>query len=216
MLSKLKIIAYSDPHLRSSVDTFTFQINPATYKLGLPVNIRQDQGIDTAKAQTRFSTRASRTLDLEFYLDATGVIPGVTNLNHTLNSFKAVAYDYNGDIHQPNYLKIAWGTLIFKCLLKSLNIEYVLFSPRGTPLRAKLNAQFLEHISSDVTAREEHKNSADLTHQRTIRAGDTLPSLCHQIYGRSDYYVQVARANGLTTLTGLPDGLLIKFPPVEQ
>ena len=53
-----------------------------------------------------------------------------------VESFQKVT-GYNGDIHRPNYLKVAWGRIqIKRCVLKSASIVYKLFKPSGVPLRA--------------------------------------------------------------------------------
>ena len=39
--------------------------------------------------------------------------------------------------------------------------------------------------------------SPDLTHVRMVKAGDTLPGFCEQIYGDPRLYLKVAAANGL-------------------
>ena len=49
----------------------------------------------------------------------------------------------------------------------------------------------------------------------TVQAGDTLPLLCHRIYGSSLFYRQVAAVNGLTDLRALAVGSRLLFPPLR-
>ena len=216
MLAKLKILAYKDEHLRSKIGEYEVQINPEKYSQAFGVTFSQDKGIDTASVLPKFKTQTPQQIQLDFYLDSTGVVPGVTSIPDNLKKFKETAYDFNGQIHSPNYLKLLWGDLVFKCLLDSMDVDYTLFSPSGTPLRAKIAANFRQHQSPDELERRSAKKSADLTHRRTVVAGDTLPLMCHHIYGDSTFYMQVAGFNGMTDFRDLAEGTTLQFPPVED
>ena len=103
---------------------------------------------------------------------------------------------YNGNIHRPNYLKVVWGTLqVKRCVLKSASIAYKLFKSDGVPLRAIITATFTDSSDDQTRVALAQDESADLTHVRLIKAGDTLPALCYQIYGDPLRYLQVAEAN---------------------
>jgi nucleoid-associated protein YgaU len=58
--------------------------------------------------------------------------------------------------------------------------------------------------------------SPDLTHVRLIKDGDTLPALCHAIYGDPLRYLQVASVNGLDDFRRLEAGTRLVFPPLER
>jgi nucleoid-associated protein YgaU len=58
--------------------------------------------------------------------------------------------------------------------------------------------------------------SPDLTHVRRVKAGDTLPGLCDQIYGDPRLYLKVAAANGLDDFRRLVPGTKVFFPPLEK
>jgi len=133
-----------------------------------------------------------------------------------IEHFLVVTGKNNGDIHRPHYLKISWGSLISKCVLKSADISYNLFRPDGKPLRAKVTATFAENIDDTLRVAEEGNNSPDLTHVRTVHQGDTLPLMTYRIYGDSKYYLAVAKANNITNFRELEVGRAIYFPPLNQ
>ena len=203
MLTKLKIQAYSDKELRSKVADYSLQINPETYGQTHAAVFARAVGNDTGGTILKFSTQAPEELKLDFVLDGTGVVPRV----------KSVAYDYQGSIHSPNYLRILWGGLAFDCMLSSLSIAYELFDPSGKPLRCRVSASFRQHQTPEDLARRADKKSADLTHSKTVTAGDSLPLMTFRVYDRSDLYVHVARANDLNTLMSLRPGAVLRFPP---
>jgi hypothetical protein len=50
--------------------------------------------------------------------------------------FKSIVYNYNGEVHNPNYLKLSIGELIFNGRLVSFEVNYTGFKADGTPLKA--------------------------------------------------------------------------------
>ena len=76
--------------------------------------------------------------------------------------------------------------------------------------------KFKGSIEEKKRVAKENNNSPDLTHRRTVKAGDTLPLMCYQIYGDSKYYLQVAEVNDLGNFRSLTPGQNILFPPLEK
>jgi nucleoid-associated protein YgaU len=98
--------------------------------------------------------------------------------------------------------------------MTKLKLSYTLFKPDGTPLRATAKASFTEFTNKVKLAKEETKSSPDLSHVRIVKAGDTLPLLCDEIYGSSDYCPQVAHSNNLAGFRNIQEGTLLIFPPL--
>ncbi|MEX2336458.1 MAG: LysM peptidoglycan-binding domain-containing protein, partial [Fulvivirga sp.] len=130
--------------------------------------------------------------------------------------FENTVFGYQGDIHRPNCLIINWGTLVFKCRLENMTINYKLFSPEGLPLRATVTASFIELINQQEMVAKQKSQSPDITHARTVRAGDTLPGLAKTIYGDERYYTLVAQANKIVHFRNLVPGQQILFPPIKK
>lgn len=214
-LKKLAINAYKDSGLSQQVGTYSLQLNPESYTRNHTVQFTKNDSTDTAGVTTKFYVQDPQTVGFSFYLDSTGVVPGVTNVGDEITNFKNIVYTYNGSIHSPNYLTIVWGSgLQFNCRLTSLDIDYSLFKPDGTPLRAKLTANFEQYLSPQEIVNLSNKNSPDMTHARTVIDGDTLPDMCYRIYGDSKYYIGVAEFNNLSNFRQLKPGAVILFPPL--
>ncbi len=193
-------------------------INPENYARNF--NVRYEPSKEKgANAKTQiFTSMESSGFELDLIVDGTGVIPldrGMT-VDSYIEKFKSIVYNYQGSEHRPNYLKITWGKVIFTGVCEKLNIRYTLFSPDGTPLRASIKITLLETVDFHTKIREAQKSSPDLTHIRTVNAGDSLPLLSYQIYGDSSYYMEVARANGLSSFQAIKPGDQIYFPPLKK
>ncbi|WP_215225673.1 CIS tube protein [Echinicola shivajiensis] len=221
-LEKLKIVAYKDSKFSDEVDNgeFTTLLNPEKYKFQYRVEQNEDQAAGTSAAPIRFNKILPQTLELDFLFDRTGVIAGYEATENgvidDIEHFKKVVYEYNGEKHKPNYLMITWGSLLFKGYLKEMDIEYKLFRPDGTPIRAMATTKIGEFVEEDLRTAQENNQSPDLTHYRTVNDGDTLPLMTYRIYGDSKYYLEVAKANKLTNFRKLKTGTELFFPPLQK
>lgn len=216
-LSKLKIISYSDnKYSGSGIGSITVLINPASYTHNHQVSYEKTQPQGAPGTTLKFKGTPPETVSFELHFDSTGAIPGSTSpVQKQVESFKNTCFTYNGNIHEPNYLLISWGSLVFKCKLTSLNLTYTLFMSDGTPLRAKATVNFEEALDNSIIAQEANNKSPDITHMVTFKAGDTLPLLCYKIYKDPNYYIAIARYNNIVNFRNIPVGTNLYFPPIK-
>ena len=245
-VTKLVIIPYPDDTFEGeglTSEKFEVAANPNTYKVGYTVKQTEVDPVGTEGATTAYTGSASPDLNLDFIFDGTGLLNQNKSGNKLVNTvgdiankikdkkftkdgpetvvdqikrFKKVVLDYDGKTHKTPHVKIIWGTLLFKGILSDLSIDYKLFSSSGEPLRAVAQAKFTGSISDEYRAAKQNNSSPDLTHIRTVKAGDTLPLMTEKIYGDSKYYLEVAKANNLINFRQLKPGMEIVFPPIEK
>jgi nucleoid-associated protein YgaU len=58
--------------------------------------------------------------------------------------------------------------------------------------------------------------SADLTHARIVKEGETLPLISEKVYGDSKYYMEIARFNGLKNFRNIAAGTELILPPINK
>jgi hypothetical protein len=223
-LERMVVTAFSDANYTTQTGKpFTVWINPASYTHDFTVTYADRQAPGSNGPSPEFNRVGQESIAFDLIFDTTGVIPppipgtplpadGVAGL---IDAFKTLVVTVNGVIHRPNFIKLSWAQLQFQCVLTKLNVTYTLFKPNGTPLRAKVSVTFLSFASEDQLAKEAKLESPDMTHLVTVLAGDTLPALCHRIYGSSGYYLKVAAYNGLATFRQLRPGMQLLFPPLS-
>lgn len=221
-LSKLEMIAYKDGDYKTeSGSSFSVLINPNSFKHSTKIDYASgDQAPGASATSPKFATVGDEEVSFEIVIDGTRIAQSLLQLTPTsvedqLNDLNKVIYDFNGEIHQPNFVKIVWGNFLFNVRLKSMNIEYTLFKPSGEALRAKAQLSFTGYTSEKTALAEANKSSPDMTHMVTIQGGDTLPLLCHRIYDDSGYYLQVAEINGLNSFQDIKPGMTLRFPPLS-
>ena len=221
-LEKMRITSYSGPKMYKvdKVDEFEVFINPENYSQEYKIEYNQEQGDGSTPGPLKFTRTPPQEMSFDFLFDRTGALPDSPvqprGVMPDIEHLKKMTYEFNGDIHRPPYLKINWGELEFRCVLGGLNIQYKLFRPDGTPVRAVVRGTFKQFTDEELRTLEENANSPDLTHVRVVQAGDTLPLMAWRIYGDPKYYVDVARINGLASFRQLEPGQKLVFPPLEK
>ncbi len=225
-LEKMLVTAYSDANFQTQVgEAYSVWINPTSYsyKFGIRYNNRQAQGSNGSSPD--FNKVGPDSVSFELLFDATGVIPSpiagksavpTDGVYSQIEAFKALVLSFNGKIHSPNFVILSWAQLQFRCRLQSMDLNYTLFRPDGTPIRARMSLSFLGFNSEQTLAKQASKASPDMTHIVTVVAGDSLPTLCHSIYGSSLYYLRIARFNGLNGFKTLVPGTKLRFPPLPR
>jgi LysM repeat protein len=235
-LEKLKIHVYGNrKRIGSPQDTFEVMFNPESYALEYQNVYQSYQGINTSGRKAMYSLSKPSNLSLELLLDDSGVVPvsgiagavltgsalvkkiaGSQDIYQQVQRFLQLTTYMDGEIHEPKFLKLEWGDLIFNCRLASVKVSYTLFNRGGQPTRAKLDTEFVGDIEDSKRLKQEDKSSPDLTHVRVVKADDTLPLLADRIYGDAAYYMQLAKANKLNNFRKLRAGSAVHFPPIKS
>jgi hypothetical protein len=230
-LLKVAIHSFSDRNYAATSEDpdrmFTIPINPESFTKNFKIELDQRRGHGEHGTDPRFKSTVPEQLRLDFVLDGTETMQGYIYpvekkeqkiaVNHQIKALLSCVYDMKGEIHRPRFLKLFWGEdMKFPCILSNLDINYTLFNQNGTPLRAKISATFLNYLAQEARAARERQSSPDLTHYRKGKSGERLDWLSFKIYNDSKYFLQVAKANGLTSIRNLKPGLDIYFPPFDK
>lgn len=224
-LERMVIIAYTDSKFTKKLDEFSVTINPASYSHLYEIRYNQVQAQGSPEGSPVYNRTPSDIVTFQLVFDGTGVVPSVLpgvvpytadGITKQIAKFKALVFSYNGNIHSPNYLLLSWGTLLFRCRLQNFKVNYTLFKPDGTPLRARVDVTVKGYNDEETIALRANKSSPDLSHVLTVKAGDTLPLMCYGIYGTSTPYIKIAEVNGLTDFRKLRPGQQLLFPMMQS
>jgi hypothetical protein len=224
-LEKLKILVFTKAdRLQAVGKPLEVMFNPETYSINYKNNFSVEQGIGTGGKESEFDKSPPSSIEFKFVIDGTGVSEygavngskGKKDVYKAVQDFLTATTTINGSIHEPNYLRIEWGDLLFDCRLNTVKVSYTLFDQSGKPLRAELNTTFFGDVKTSKRLKKESRTSPDLTHKRVVKASDTLPLMCEEIYGSESYYLKVALANNLNDFRNLKPGQELFFPPVEK
>jgi len=243
-LAPLKIIAFKQEDRGAGspdytkIDEFEVQFDPDSYSKKM-VNVFQDAsniGINISLPASKYSYSPASELTFQLIFDASeededllDILPvppigglvkideGSSGVSKQINKFLEVCYDYDGDIHQPRFLNLNWGgDLNFPCRLKSVDIQYTMFSREGVAIRAKLDTVFLSDTDEEIRMKKEGKQSPDISKKHTVKDGETLPLICRKSYGTSGYYLLLAKHNNLNHFMRLKIGQELEIPTLKN
>lgn len=207
-----------------AANTFEATINPESYSHNFSLKYsgtagKGDQPVGKSGAIPKYSMADPEKLGFTIVVDGTGVVPDAAGktVAQQIDQLRTVVYDYDGDEHEPTAVKIIWGKGLksFFGRLTDMSVDYTLFHPDGTALRAKIKVNFIEARTAAQEALEAKRRSPDLTHVVRVQSGDTLPLLCYRVYKDAGKYLAIAAFNDLDNFRELEPNTLLRFPPMR-
>lgn len=204
---------------------FPVMYNPEKFSKRIRTVYQPSRVPGDAGQEQSFQSIEGDEVSFEFLFDATGgsinsiqgdAAKALDGVDVQIELFMALTHARDPQEHQPKKLTLIWGTFIFECVLVSATINYTLFNPMGRPLRATINASFKGNFPRILQSALDKLFSADLTHTRIVKAGETLPLISEKVYGNSSYYIEIARINGLKNFRNLKPGTELILPPLAK
>lgn len=185
------------------------RFNPTEYQLQKANNFAEVgiPGLESPPIQ--FVRGASEKLTAEVLADTSDTLEDVRvrYVNKLRNLMRI-----NSDLHAPPIVAFTWDTQVFKGVLESLNITYVLFTPDGVPLRAKMSITLKEYRPAEMQFKETPRFSPDVEKTFVARRGDTLASIAAAAYRDPAAWRQIARENGIQDPRTLQPGTVLTLP----
>jgi hypothetical protein len=101
----------------------------------------------------------------------------------------------------------------FTFVVESIERRFLLFSPEGTPLRARLTVRMREYQTLEqMVAKLE---SADHTRTRIFKRRERLDRLSNQLYNTPAEWRRIAAANGIDDPRRIQPGTVLQIPPMR-
>ncbi len=200
---------------------FTAMFNPETFSVTNEIEYDDSQAESETGSEFKFKNITAREFSFDFVIDATGAnvikrgIEGEVEQFKRATGFKELE-GFTGNERRSFYLTITWGSFNIRCVLKGMDINYSLFRPDGTPIRATISAKFNEYKTTDQQSRENPESVVNLTQVRDVFDQDQIGNLATKLYGDGSKYIDIAKANTLNNLKELANGTRLEFPPIDQ
>ncbi len=118
--------------------------------------------------------------------------------------------------HAPPVVAFVWDRPVLIGVMESLAVTYVLFTPEGIPLRAKLTMSLREYRSAAAQAAQTPLQSPNVEKSFVVRRGDTLASISQALYRSPAYWRELAAANGIVDPRRLRPGQVLTAPRLTQ
>jgi len=117
----------------------------------------------------------------------------------------------------PPIVSFEWGKFqLFKAVITSLTISYILFLSDDTPVRARAAITFTQHDHEDDAQSPQNPSSrTEPRRTRIIQAGERLDLIAYEEYGHPRHWRKLAEANNLDHVEALLPGQMLIIPPLD-
>ncbi len=122
----------------------------------------------------------------------------------------------NAKEHAPPLVAFVWDRPVLTGVLENLAVSYVLFTPDGIPIRAKLTMTLREYRLAAIQAAQTPQQSPNVEKSYLVRRGDTLASISQALYRTPAHWRELADANGITDPRRLRPGQVLTVPRLTQ
>ena len=195
-----------------------FLFNPLTYTITKAGN--WDRAVDEAAMYTAIPTwrgAGPRVMTVEIFLDATYTASGniQPDIDLLFKCCQPTPMSLLLQAPSPPFVLFGWGlTMSFLAFISNVSVDYKLFRPDGTPIRAACNLT-LEEIPT-LLASQNPTSGGAARRVRTTVAGDTLQSISYREYGRPTMWRALADANGIEDPLRIAPGTSLLVPPLGE
>ncbi len=185
------------------------RFSPTEYQLQKTNNFAEIAIPGLESPPIQYVRGASEKLTAELLVDTSDTLDDVRK--RYTNKLRALM-NIQGEIHAPPIVRFTWDGEVFKGVVEALTITYVLFTPKGVPIRAKLNLTLKEYRTVEDQIAERPKSSPDVEKTHVVRRGDTLATVAALAYNDPTQWREVARNNGMEDPRFLEPGRVLNLP----
>ncbi len=195
-------------------------------------------GLDAPLLQ--FIRGGTETLTLELFFDTTdqGMGDRVTSVTTLTDQFYELVKQHRGT-HAPPRCRFGWGQpasdianaaipgtgyllnlsqavshapFWFTCVVEGIDRKFLLFSPGGTPLRARLSVKLREYQTLEQMVAK--LQTADHTKSRILKRRERLDQLSATEYDTPAEWRRIAEANDVDDPRQITPGTSLVIPPI--
>jgi len=210
-LLKMTILSFDKSgakQLTSIPQVYIVMFNPASYKLDYKVNYDTNQA-DGSEATTPVVKNVEpQQYSFDFLVDGTGAAGFKRNVLLDVESFKKTV-GFDKSMKSVRYLILMWGTMMLKCSIENISVNYTLFNAAGIPMRAMISATFKERNDDpdDFT-----KGLDDFFEGDPVKDGLSVANIAFQVFNGVSQTVAIAETNDLNSIREKVTAASIKLP----
>jgi hypothetical protein len=183
-------------------------------------------GLDSPVLQFIHGGTETLTVELFFDTSESGVGPLAKSVTEYTDKFyKLVKQDPN--THAAPRCRFSWGEPLtfepgvkysnapfwFQCVVESVDRKFLLFSPEGVPLRARLTVKMREYKTVDEMVSE--LKSADHTKARVLKRRERLDQISAREYETPAEWRRIADENQIENPRRVAPGTILRIPPLR-
>ena len=212
-LLKMTILSFDktgSDQLAAIPQVYMVMFNPTSYKLEYKVNYDENQAPASEPKNPVMNNIGPQQYSFDFLIDGTGAAGFKRNVLVDVESFKkTVGYDKNLGVGSVRYLILLWGSMMLKCSIETISVNYTLFNSAGIPLRATISATFRERKDEPA---EFMKDIDKFFDSNPVKDGLSVANIAYQALNAISQTVAIARTNDLDSIREKVTASSIKLP----
>lgn len=185
--------------------------NPTEYQIQKQNNFADINipGLETPPIQ--FIRGSGEKLTTEFLVDTSDTLEDVRT--KYVNRLRGLL-NIQQELHAPPIVQFVWDQDVFRGVLESLNVTYVMFRPDGVPIRAKLSVSLKQYRTVKEQVKDRPKLSPDFDKAYTVVRGDSLSRIAHLLFHDASKWREIAKANDIRDPRRLQPGMTLTIPKI--
>lgn len=207
--------------------TLVCWFNPRQYAISKSNEWRATPVVGASLPAIQFAGGQGRELSLELLFDASdSSSKDVRDITDQLFLMMEATQSAAGEgaSARPPTVTFSWGpTVTFVAVCRHMAVNYTLFRPDGTPVRAFVALELIQVQKADsrsgsgaAAAQNPTSRAKGRVTVHVIQEGDTLAALAHSAYGDPTRWREIAEANAIDDPTRLRRGEAITIPGAPQ
>lgn len=212
-LLKMTILSFKASGIKQLTDIprmYMVMFNPASYKREFKIQYETQQPDKDNGSPPRVKGVEPETYNFDFLVDGTGAAGFKRNVFLDVESFKkTVGFDKSIGKGDLRYLVLLWGTMLLKCKIESISVNYTLFDSAGIPLRATISASFKEckDDPSGLFGKMDQFFDSD-----PVAGAMSVANVAFSAFNSVSQTVSIAQANDLDSIREKVTGSSIQLP----
>lgn len=188
--------------------------NPYEYKVSKQNSYAEKPANRSTTPHFEFSKSGPQTLSLSLLFDTFESGQDVSVVTNQLWKLMEPKTDTGGKQKEPPpEVAFEWGVFRFQAVITSMTQTFTLFQKDGTPVRAKVDVTFTQHVDeNDYPRQNPTSGGGPLRRLWVVRAGERLDAIAAETLGSAARWRQIAEANGLSNPLALRPGQQLAIP----
>lgn len=192
------------------------QFNPDQFNFSEEAQYSNGSYWYSSNEKQQYTGSKKKTFAVTLYFDTAGAIDidgnvqtngSVKNKTDQIENLAKIT----GNKHRPPEVTFLWGDIQFTGFVTTVKTSFTLFSPEGSPLRAKVDVTMQEkNIDKEANPLE----SPDRTKTRVLSEDISIWSLAQLEYGDIKEWRRIAKANSILNPFEVETGRILVVPAI--
>lgn len=196
--------------------TIDCMFNPFEYKITKTNEYTEEPKNRCDVPHVEFRKSGTQTLTLDLYFDTYETGEDVSKTTRKLMRLMESKTSQQGNQTEkipPPAVVFDWGVFQFEAVIKQMTQTFTLFKVDGTPVRAKVNVIFTQHVDpEDYGPQNPTSGGGNVERVWRVKAGDRLDAIAYEVYGEATRWRFIAERNKIRDPLALRPGQTLVIP----